>query len=319
MRAKTLAFLALLLLPSAAARADERTETAARLFREAKELVKAGKAAEACPKFEESHKLDPGAGTQFNLADCYEKTGKLASAWKLFVDLEGVLRRVDDTERADKARERARAIEGSVPRLTIVAPWAKTTRGAAISRDGSLVDPAEIGAPIPLDPGRHEIVAQATNKKPITRTVVAAAGHSETLPLPELENDEASVAVVATPPTGRRTAGLVVGAVGIAALGTGVVLGVVAKSNYDDAVTGCPETGGVRHCPTGSGGAGRADSARSLATVGTIVGGVGLAAIVAGTILYVTSPSSGSAEVKSARRFDFTVGAGPSVDFGGRF
>ena len=51
------------------------------LFSEGRSLASAGKCDEAIPKFQASQKLDPGIGTLLNLADCYEKVGRTASAW----------------------------------------------------------------------------------------------------------------------------------------------------------------------------------------------------------------------------------------------
>ena len=61
--------------------------TATMLFNEGRRLVSAGHYPEACPKFEESERLDPGIGTQFNLADCYQHIDRFASAWALFLDV----------------------------------------------------------------------------------------------------------------------------------------------------------------------------------------------------------------------------------------
>src|SRR5690348_17910172 len=55
------------------------------LFR-SRNLMTEGKFADACPKFAESQRLDPGAGTLLNLANCYEKAGQTASAWVTFKD-----------------------------------------------------------------------------------------------------------------------------------------------------------------------------------------------------------------------------------------
>src|SRR5262245_59523757 len=64
---------------------DSPADDARTLFLEARELVKSGDFAKACPKFEASLKLKAGVGTKFNLADCWEKIGRTASARELFL------------------------------------------------------------------------------------------------------------------------------------------------------------------------------------------------------------------------------------------
>jgi thioredoxin-like negative regulator of GroEL len=56
------------------------------LFAEGKKLAAEGKLAEACPKFLASYNLENRSGALLNLADCYEKTGQLATAWARFLD-----------------------------------------------------------------------------------------------------------------------------------------------------------------------------------------------------------------------------------------
>src|SRR5262249_24412526 len=82
LRTRCVACTAFALLVSAGgARAETPEQAADRLFKEAEVLARAGRYAEACPKLEESERLDPGIGTQFNLADCYERTGRVAHAY----------------------------------------------------------------------------------------------------------------------------------------------------------------------------------------------------------------------------------------------
>src|SRR5687768_10663170 len=70
---------------AAPARADGEKELAAKLFKQGRDLIEAGKIDEACARFQQSLKLDPTAiGTKLNLADCLERKGKLADAYRLF-------------------------------------------------------------------------------------------------------------------------------------------------------------------------------------------------------------------------------------------
>src|SRR6185369_5679854 len=94
--------LALLLAHPAVAWADTPADRAARaqgLYDAAAELIKAGKFAEACPKLEESQRLDPAMGTQFFLAGCYEKTGRPTSAWSLFLEVAAAAKAAGNTVR----------------------------------------------------------------------------------------------------------------------------------------------------------------------------------------------------------------------------
>jgi hypothetical protein len=68
----------------AAGQATGDAAMAESLFREGKRLSAEHKYSEACPKFEESFKIDHGLGTLLNLASCHESGGQPASAWAEF-------------------------------------------------------------------------------------------------------------------------------------------------------------------------------------------------------------------------------------------
>ena len=84
--------------------------TAEALFDEARALLKDGKPELACPKLAESQRIDPGIGTLLYLASCYEKTGKLASAWVTFREAAVAASRAGQTEREKVATTRAEAL-----------------------------------------------------------------------------------------------------------------------------------------------------------------------------------------------------------------
>src|SRR6516165_8666630 len=96
--AAMLAGLSVWLAPAALQAAGDEAEARV-LFFEARKLVAAGQYSSACPKFEESYRLDPGIGTNFNLADCYEHTGRIASAWARFLDVAASTRAAGQIER----------------------------------------------------------------------------------------------------------------------------------------------------------------------------------------------------------------------------
>ena len=66
---------------AAPARADEPTAGLAQsLFEAGRALMDEGKPELACPKFEESNRVDASAGTLLNLGKCFEALGRTASA-----------------------------------------------------------------------------------------------------------------------------------------------------------------------------------------------------------------------------------------------
>src|SRR6185436_13105064 len=93
------------------ASAQSDSAAARALFTEGRQLMSAEKYAEACPKLEESLRLDPGMGTRFNLAHCWEKIGRSASAWAMFLDVAAAARAAGQQQRDTAAKERAAALE----------------------------------------------------------------------------------------------------------------------------------------------------------------------------------------------------------------
>jgi hypothetical protein len=166
------------------------------LYRQARELAAAGKFAEACPKFAESYRLDPGTGTLLNLASCHESLGKIATAWLEYNEALVQSRRDRMQRRIDYAEEHIAALEPKLSRLTITLASEADRPGLELRIDGVLVGVEALGAATPLDPGTHTIAVRATDKKPWSGSVeIGGVADQQTLVIPALE-----AAPVAPPP-----------------------------------------------------------------------------------------------------------------------
>src|SRR5262245_45036936 len=95
----------------ARAQGASREASAQAVFEDAKKLMAKGDYAAACPKFADSQQLDPAPGTQFNLANCYEKNGQTASAWATFKSAAASYKAHNRPDWETKARDRATALE----------------------------------------------------------------------------------------------------------------------------------------------------------------------------------------------------------------
>jgi serine/threonine-protein kinase len=291
---------------SSSARADSSLAdkaAAQSLYDEGRKLMTEGKFAQACPKLAESQKLDPGVGTQFHLADCYEHLGQTASAWAGFLEAASSAKSMGQGDRERVARDRAAALAPRLSKLTIVSPGAEKTAGLEIKRDGAVVGHALWGTAIPIDPGPHTLEATAPGKKPWQGTVQVEGEKTSVVgTIPALEDAppgsaasaSSSVAMIGADSSaggGRRTLGLVIGGVGIVGVGVGTVFALQAKSKYNESLSSChPDDKNV----CSSEGLTVRDQARSAGNVATVVMGVGGAALVAGAVLFLTAPSASS-------------------------
>ncbi|MDC3960753.1 hypothetical protein KEG38_43270 [Polyangium jinanense] len=209
------------------------------MFTEARQLLDAGRAPEACPKLEESQRLDPAVGTALNLADCYERTNRTASAYITFEDAAALARRTGDTARAEEAERRAQALQPKLVRLAVNVPEPHRIPGLTILRDGQPLPQAQWGTPVPVDPGEHVVEAKAPDRTPWKKTVqLTTPGTVEQLAVPLLGEVERP------PPPGRtaqRVAGIVVGSVGLAGLAVAGGLSIAAVTTDKESKQYCPE------------------------------------------------------------------------------
>lgn len=327
MRALACAALLSTVAPNLHAQAEDQA-TARALFDEGRKLMKANQFAAACPKLEAAHKLYGSAGILLNLADCYEKTGRTASAWSEFGEAASVAARSNRPDDADEARRRQAALEPSLDRLSIRV--AHAAPGMVVKRDGVPLSSAAWGTMLPVDPGAHEITAEAAGYEAWSSSInLAKPGQTATVDVPELRAlpsaASPSPAPGTSPSPGEPPANADRVAVnvnsGSAPSGSRVLPWVLVGGGAAIAV------GGLALMFVESGKAGTArdnhdpaafDAAQTpwtIGLVGAIAGGLGAAG---GVVLLATSHGSPSRE--SATRISPWIGAGGGgVRVGGTF
>lgn len=277
-------------------------------FEEGRALVKAGNPGDAIPKFLASIAADPTVAAVLNLADCYEKVGKLASAHTRFRQAQE-LSREKDPARSDEARKRAELLEPRLSTITLIPP--AHPEGARVWIDGVESPARDWGKPLPFDGGSHEIITQdARGKRRTSSTFVPQSGARVTVPIESAEPPSAAPAVVpppsetVSPPpppppsepapeegSTTRTLGFVLGGAGIVAVGVGAVTGIVAlgaSSDLKDACASYPQCPGDRRGELVD----LDDRARSFGTISTVAFIAGAALVVTGAVLLFTAPSS---------------------------
>ncbi|MES1188021.1 MAG: tetratricopeptide repeat protein [Myxococcales bacterium] len=190
MRSLGLLVAAWAVFAAAPARAAEPSDPAAAeaLFADGKALMQQGDYERACPKLEESYRLDPATGALLALGLCHEGQGKLASAWAELMNVAALASAEHNPEREQAARQRA---ESLAPRLAFlivqVQPSVARLPDLAIQHDGVQLRPAAWGAQIPVDPGRHLLRASAKGREPWEAEIlIVRPGQRAVVQIPEL-------------------------------------------------------------------------------------------------------------------------------------
>ena len=167
----------------------QATAEAEQAFRDGKRMMGEKQYAQACAAFATSERLAASVGAKTSLADCYEKRGKLASAWGQFLEVAAAIRG-DATKDALRETVTARiaALEPRLPFLTISVPDASVVEGLTISRNDTLVDPGLWNRAVPIDQGTYVVRARAPGREPWSTTVVIdGEGVRQTVDVPRFE------------------------------------------------------------------------------------------------------------------------------------
>jgi tetratricopeptide (TPR) repeat protein len=224
--------------------AEKRTMAEA-IFEQASTAMAAQDYATACPRPEEVVALQPnGIGARIKLGECYEASGRLASAHASYAQAASMATIAGQNDRAAAAQASAGALEPRLSRLTIrVSAELAQLPGLSVMRGSAPITPALFNTAIAVDGGRHTVVAAADGRRPFTASIdIDASGAAQeiviALPLserspvaPEAGAPSAGVASDSEPPAMPpvRIGGIVVGAVGLALAGVGIGVAVVGR------------------------------------------------------------------------------------------
>lgn len=299
--------------------------TADRLFREGRELLKQGKYDEACPKLEQSHRLDPALGTLLNLGVCYEELGKVASAWTVYREVASQARELAQFEREALAQERIAALEPELPRIVLDFGGALPT---LVSLNDQPLPSDAWDSPLPVDPGTHRVEVRSAGHGVWKQQVQVARAQSRRVVVPLLTvaatNFTAphSVQQLARLPDDRskdsgqpsaRNIAMVLGGLGGGAAIAGTVFGILAYSSNASSDDEC----GPRGACTSKGRELR-ETASDQAAVSTVAFGIAAASVTGALVLWLTAPDP--APKRSAVRFRAAaspahIELGTGVDF----
>ncbi len=266
----------------AAAQTDADKEHATQLFEQGLAHLDRGDTERACGLFEQAFDLVPGIGIQYQLAACFEKLGRTASAHRHFVEVAEVARRAGQDDRAKVAGDRAAALE---PRLSkLVVKVDQPVAGLTIRYNDTELPRAKWSTPIAVDPGRYLLRAEAPGFDAwMEERDLSVEGNTVTVRVPPFstpgdEGDDDGGGSW----TPWHTAGVVAAAVGVAAMGASIGVAVAAKSKDDEAAEHCDGSG----CDPE--GIALNEDARALGDAGTglFIGGAVVAAAGAGLLIY---------------------------------
>ncbi|AKU96793.1 hypothetical protein AKJ09_03457 [Labilithrix luteola] len=263
-------------------------------------LAQDGRCAEAIPRFQESLKLDAKAITLINLAQCEERTQKLADALGHWVDARARAQSEGNAAIEEEAEKRAKALEPRLPRLTIaltVVMTGESPKDLEIVRDGVVLGSVSVGVALPVNPGPHTIVVRAPGYEETTKKIDLAEGENKRIDVgvgkkkPEVKTvAQATTTPEKAAPKGTNPLVYVGFGTAVAGVAVGAVTGIMAFGKASTAKDNCPNL----TCPNNAE-LDAVDSGRTLGTISTIgfaVAGVGAAVGIYGLLAGGSSKSS---------------------------
>jgi tetratricopeptide (TPR) repeat protein len=311
------------LAATASAQPSQNATAAEAQFEKGRSLEKAGNWRDACLAFEQSQKLDPQFGTLYNVGECNQHIGKLASAWAAYREL---AQRDTNAARRAHARDLASRLEPRLAKLLVsIAP---PVDHVTLTMNGDDVSNL-IGIESPVDPDTYELVASAPGYDNVHATAVVtdeaktvSIAMTMTVTKPAEPAPAPIPATVSSPPLppppiehagSRRPYAIAAISLGGALVLGGFVAGGLALEKWHDATNECHD----RVCSSPSVttmATTDKNEANARATVADVLIAAGAVGAAIGVYLALTEPH----HAEAATALHVTIGPG-SISFGGGF
>lgn len=296
---------------------------ASALFEQGRTLMGDGRIDEACVKFAESQRMHPGGGTLLNLALCHEKQGKIATALTEFREARTLAKKDNRADRESAAEGEIAKLEPLLSKISVIVSADVKVPGITVEVDGLPLSEGAWGTQFPVDPGTINIIVKAPGYREWKSAIdIGATARTADINVPKLEKDVAigastppvptttssakpppiasSSSLITSPPviepdapmSTMRKGGFVLGGIGLALVGVGAIAGGVAISKNTEAAKYCPKD----LCNTPDE-VDRANQALTFAHLSTATFAVGIAGVVAGTVMVVMAPKTAPGKV----------------------
>jgi hypothetical protein len=291
-------------------------------FGKANGLYKAKKYKEALEEFRASYKAVASPNSHLYIARCQRDMDQKAEA---YLEFDAVIAEAQTAgEKYAATGEQAKTERDELgAKLALVTVNVANAPGATLTIGGKDVPAERWGKPFPATPGNVDIVLEAPGKPAAKESVSANAGESKTISL-SLPTGEAGGEISsgtggdtgggdtggsggddAAPSGGQsplRLPAYIATGVGVAGFVTFAVAGAMSRSTYSDLEQAC----GARPCPADrASDVSAGKTQQTVANVGLVVGGVGIAA---GATLFLLSLRGGKKTEPAAAKTELVVG-----------
>ncbi|MDI1434559.1 PEGA domain-containing protein [Polyangium sorediatum] len=230
---------AALALGAPAARAKEPSKPevllAKEMVRDAVVEAKAGRCNDAIPMLEQAIAIHETGEALLALGDCQATMGKLRMAVATWKHGEEIAEAQKDKARREAIEKKRKEIEPRIPTIRLKVPAGVT--GVVVTIDGEALPETSLRAPVPVDPGAHQIEAKAPGYDPFSKKVEAEDEAKLTVEItfPGLPTSGASASTGSVVPLGTWIAG----GAAVAFLGGGVAAYLLAGAHAEAGAIEC--------------------------------------------------------------------------------